>query len=85
MCLLFTGLMCIRDMDAEAFAQMEMPYSTPSVTGHDVPLSMKHSQITLENRGEYVRAALNYRYVDLLNTFKTAECNSSHNHILDSC
>ncbi|KAJ8028688.1 E3 ubiquitin-protein ligase HERC2 [Holothuria leucospilota] len=55
------GLMCIRDMDAEAFAQMEMPYSTPSVTGHDVPLSMKHSQITLENRGEYVRAALNYR------------------------
>ena len=53
--------MCIRDMEAEAFAQMEMPFSTPSATGEDIPLSSKHARISLENRNEYVRAALNYR------------------------
>ena len=53
--------MCIRDMEPDAFAQMEMPFSTPSATGQDIPLSSKHTRITLDNRNEYVRAALNYR------------------------
>eukprot|EP00057_Strongylocentrotus_purpuratus_P031372 XP_784421.2 PREDICTED: E3 ubiquitin-protein ligase HERC2 [Strongylocentrotus purpuratus] len=55
--------MCIRDMesDAEAFNQMDMPYSTPSATGQDVPLNTKYARITADNRMEYVRAALNYR------------------------
>ncbi|XP_033632375.1 E3 ubiquitin-protein ligase HERC2-like [Asterias rubens] len=55
------GLICIRDMEPEAFLSMDMPFSTPSATGLDSPLSTKHSHITLENRNEYVRAALNYR------------------------
>ena len=55
--------MCIRDMEpeAEAFNQMDMPYSTPSATGQDVPLNTKYCRITADNRNEYVRAALNYR------------------------
>ncbi|XP_038055580.1 E3 ubiquitin-protein ligase HERC2-like [Patiria miniata] len=55
------GLICIRDMEPEAFLSMDMSFSTPSATGMDVPLSTKHAHITLENRNEYVRAALNYR------------------------
>ncbi|XP_071496413.1 E3 ubiquitin-protein ligase HERC2-like [Diadema antillarum] len=60
------GLMCIRDMEseAEAFSQMDMPYSTPSATGQDIPLNTKYSRITVENRNEYVRAALNYRLTE---------------------
>ncbi|XP_070553640.1 E3 ubiquitin-protein ligase HERC2-like isoform X2 [Ptychodera flava] len=55
------GLMCIRDMEPSVFSEMEMPFSTPSASGQEVQLSSKYSRITLENRNEYVRAALNYR------------------------
>uniref|UniRef100_T1IYS2 HECT-type E3 ubiquitin transferase n=1 Tax=Strigamia maritima TaxID=126957 RepID=T1IYS2_STRMM len=57
------GLMCIRDMegDEKAFQTMDMPFSTPSSSGHEVQLSSKFKRITVENRLEYVRLALNYR------------------------
>ncbi|GAB6021505.1 E3 ubiquitin-protein ligase herc2 [Chamberlinius hualienensis] len=55
------GLMCIRDMDEKAFQNMDLPFSTPSCTGQDVPLSTKYKAITLENRQEFFRLALNYR------------------------
>ncbi|XP_068720941.1 E3 ubiquitin-protein ligase HERC2-like [Montipora capricornis] len=55
------GLMCIRDMEREAFEAMEMPFSTPSASGHEVQLHNKIKQITLDNREEYVRLALHYR------------------------
>lgn len=53
--------MCIRDMEEKAFHKMDMPFSTPSASGHDVPLSTKYKCITLKNRAEYVRLALSYR------------------------
>lgn len=55
------GLMCIRDMEREAFEAMEMPFSTPSASGHEVQLHNKIKEITLDNREEYVRLALRYR------------------------
>lgn len=57
------GLLCIRDMDPDekVFQSLEMPFSTPSAVGHDVPLSNRYKKITPENRREYVRLALNYR------------------------
>ncbi|XP_076233389.1 E3 ubiquitin-protein ligase HERC2 [Calliopsis andreniformis] len=57
------GLLCIRDMDPDekVFQTLEMPFSTPSAVGHDVPLSNKYQKITPENKHEYVRLALNYR------------------------
>ena len=55
------GLMCIRDMEREAFEAMEMPFSTPSASGQEVQLHNKVKRITLENREEYVRLALHYR------------------------
>ncbi|KAJ8985747.1 hypothetical protein NQ317_014400 [Molorchus minor] len=57
------GLLCIRDMGAEEplFQNLEMPFSTPSSCGTDVPLSTKYKRITYENRLEYVRLALNFR------------------------
>eukprot|EP00095_Tigriopus_kingsejongensis_P009377 maker-scaffold732_size105256-snap-gene-0.22 protein:Tk09377 transcript:maker-scaffold732_size105256-snap-gene-0.22-mRNA-1 annotation:"hypothetical protein SINV_14428" len=57
------GLYCIRDMDpdSKAFAVMDMPFSTPSVDGHEVNLSARYPKVTSENRGEYVKLALQYR------------------------
>ncbi|KAL2717183.1 E3 ubiquitin-protein ligase HERC2 [Vespula squamosa] len=57
------GLLCIRDMDPDekVFQTLEMPFSTPSAVGHDIPLSNRYLKITPENRHEYVRLALNYR------------------------
>ncbi|XP_048506982.1 E3 ubiquitin-protein ligase HERC2 isoform X2 [Athalia rosae] len=57
------GLLCIRDMDPDekVFQTLEMPFSTPSAVGIDVPLSNRYRKITPENRHEYVRLALNYR------------------------
>ncbi|XP_015510519.2 E3 ubiquitin-protein ligase HERC2 [Neodiprion lecontei] len=57
------GLLCIRDMDPDekVFQTLEMPFSTPSAVGVDVPLSNRYRKITPENRHEYVRLALNYR------------------------
>ncbi|XP_011141461.1 E3 ubiquitin-protein ligase HERC2 [Harpegnathos saltator] len=57
------GLLCIRDMDPDekVFQTLEMPFSTPSASGHDVVLSNRYLKITPENRHEYVRLALDYR------------------------
>ena len=55
------GLMCIRDIEPEALQAMEMPFSTPSASGCDVQLQQKIYRITVENRAEYVRLALQYR------------------------
>ncbi|XP_039436955.1 probable E3 ubiquitin-protein ligase HERC2 isoform X1 [Culex pipiens pallens] len=58
-----TGLLYIRDIedDPKVFASMELPFSTPSAKGHEVPLSTRFTKITPENRNEYVKLALNYR------------------------
>nr|XP_012152188.1 PREDICTED: E3 ubiquitin-protein ligase HERC2 [Megachile rotundata] len=57
------GLLCIRDMDPDekVFQTLEMPFSTPSALGHDVPLSSRYRKITPENKHEYVQLALDYR------------------------
>ncbi|CAH1128754.1 unnamed protein product [Ceutorhynchus assimilis] len=57
------GLLCIRESgrDDSLFQNLEMPFSTPSTCGVDVPLSTKYKRITYENRLEYVRLALNFR------------------------
>lgn len=59
------GLLCIRDMGSEEplFQNLEMPFSTPSSCGVDVALSTRYKRIAYENRLEYVRLALNFRYV----------------------
>uniref|UniRef100_A0A8C9RA53 E3 ubiquitin-protein ligase HERC2 n=1 Tax=Scleropages formosus TaxID=113540 RepID=A0A8C9RA53_SCLFO len=57
------GLMYIRDNEAtsEEFEAMTLPFTVPSASGQDIQLSSKYSHITLENRTEYVRLAINYR------------------------
>uniref|UniRef100_UPI00358FCF6D E3 ubiquitin-protein ligase HERC2 n=1 Tax=Myxine glutinosa TaxID=7769 RepID=UPI00358FCF6D len=57
------GLMYIRDLEASAseVETMAMPFTVPSASGQDVPLSSRHSHITLDNRDEFVRLAINYR------------------------
>nr|XP_022903495.1 E3 ubiquitin-protein ligase HERC2 isoform X1 [Onthophagus taurus] len=57
------GLLCIRDMTADErlFQNLEMPFSTPSACGIDVPLSNRYKRITHENRLEYVKLALQFR------------------------
>jgi len=55
------GLMCIKEMEDEALTQAEMPFSIPSATGQEVTLSHKHSRITPENRGEYIKMAMEHR------------------------
>ncbi|XP_062306104.1 E3 ubiquitin-protein ligase HERC2 [Osmerus eperlanus] len=57
------GLMYIRDNEAtaEEFEAMTLPFTVPNASGQDIQLSSKHSHITLENRAEYVRLAINYR------------------------
>ena len=58
-----TGLLYIRDLedDPKIFNSMELPFSTPSARGHEVPLSSKFVKITPQNKVEYVKLALNYR------------------------
>ncbi|KAG1662456.1 E3 ubiquitin-protein ligase HERC2 [Nymphon striatum] len=57
------GLMCIQDMEEEenVFQKMDMPFSTPSSSGQEIRLSTRHKRITLDNRSEFIRLALNYR------------------------
>ncbi|XP_043927990.1 E3 ubiquitin-protein ligase HERC2 [Protopterus annectens] len=57
------GLMYIRDNEAtsEEFEAMSLPFTVPSASGQDIQLSSKYTHITLENRAEYVRLAINYR------------------------
>lgn len=59
------GLMYIRDNEAtsEEFEAMSLPFTVPSASGQDIQLSSKYTHITLDNRAEYVRLAINYRYV----------------------
>ncbi|KAG8288256.1 E3 ubiquitin-protein ligase herc2 [Homalodisca vitripennis] len=59
------GLLCIRDMnpDEKELQTLDMPFSTPSATGVDVPLSSSHRKVTAQNREEFIRLALNYRYI----------------------
>ncbi|CAH0390182.1 unnamed protein product [Bemisia tabaci] len=52
------GLLCIRDMSSD---NLELPFSTPSSSGHDIHLSSKHQQITPSNKMEYIRLALDFR------------------------
>ena len=43
-----------------------MPFSTPSAAGNECHLSTcKYRRITPDNRGEYIRLALSYRYTQL--------------------
>lgn len=55
--------MYIRDNEAtsEEFEAMSLPFTVPSASGQDIQLSSKHTHITLDNRAEYVRLAINYR------------------------
>lgn len=56
------GLMYIRDLDAEAFSRLEsIPFVTHSCIGNQVALSSKFVNVTIENRLEYIRLAINYR------------------------
>lgn len=57
------GLMYIRDNEAtpEEFEALTLPFTVPNASGQDIQLSSKYSHITLENRAEYVRLAINYR------------------------
>lgn len=59
------GLLYIRSMDPseKVFQMLEMPFSTPSAAGGDIPLSSRYRHVTADNRQEYVRLALNYRYL----------------------
>ncbi|XP_044768441.1 E3 ubiquitin-protein ligase HERC2-like, partial [Neomonachus schauinslandi] len=56
------GLMYIRDNEAtsEEFEAMSLPFTVPSASGQDIQLSSKYTHITLDNRAEYVRLAINY-------------------------
>ncbi|BFG02621.1 probable E3 ubiquitin-protein ligase HERC2 [Drosophila madeirensis] len=57
------GLLCIRNMDDDAklFNTLELPFSTSSARGHEVPLSTRYTHISPRNRAEYVRLALSFR------------------------
>ncbi|XP_066478199.1 E3 ubiquitin-protein ligase HERC2 isoform X5 [Tiliqua scincoides] len=57
------GLMYIRDNEAtsEEFEAMSLPFTVPNASGQDIQLSSKYTHITLDNRTEYVRLAINYR------------------------
>lgn len=57
------GLLCIRNMDDDPklFTALELPFSTSSARGHEVPLSTRYTHISPRNRAEYVRLALGFR------------------------
>lgn len=57
--------MYIRDNEAtsEEFEAMSLPFTVPNASGQDIQLSSKYTHITLDNRAEYVRLAINYRFV----------------------
>lgn len=62
------GLMYIRDNEAtsEEFEAMSLPFTVPNASGQDIQLSSKYTHITLDNRAEYVRLAINYRFVEYI-------------------
>lgn len=63
--------MYIRDNEAtaEEFEAMTLPFTVPNASGQDIQLSSKYSHITLENRAEYVRLAINYRWGNRLTSW----------------
>lgn len=65
------SLMYIRDNEAtaEEFEAMTLPFTVPNASGQDIQLSSKYSHITLENRAEYVRLAINYRWENHLTSY----------------
>uniref|UniRef100_A0A8C0IKF9 HECT domain-containing protein n=1 Tax=Chelonoidis abingdonii TaxID=106734 RepID=A0A8C0IKF9_CHEAB len=46
---------------SEEFEAMSLPFTVPNASGQDIQLSSKYTHITLDNRAEYVRLAINYR------------------------
>jgi len=58
-----SGLIYIRDFegDEKTIEFLDMPFSTPSASGQEVHLSSLHKTITLENRQEYFKLALQFR------------------------
>jgi len=71
--------------DAKVFQTLEMPFATPSAYGNEAPLSTRYHRIMPENRLEYVRLALNYRWVwgmqrSMKSTYRTTWCNIAENH-----
>ena len=57
------GLIYIRDFegDEKTIEYLDMPFSTTSASGQEVLLSSVHKTITLENREEYFKLALDFR------------------------
>lgn len=55
--------MCIKEMDEVDLRRADMPFSVPSSSGQEIHLSNKYSKIMPENKSEYIRLALNYRWV----------------------
>lgn len=49
------------DDDTKLFNTLELPFSTSSARGHEVPLSTRYTHISPRNRAEYVRLALGFR------------------------
>lgn len=54
--------MCIKEMNDEMLQSADLDFSTSGVTGQEVQLNPKYNKITPENRQEYVRSAIKYRY-----------------------
>lgn len=63
------GLVSVRYMEPENLQKFDLPFSTHSTTGAEIPLSSRYNYITAENRLEYIRLALNYRYYKFYFTF----------------
>ncbi len=57
----FAGLLYIRDMDPGEKNFLDIPFSTTSSSGQEIFLSSSHRKVTLANKHEYIRLALNYR------------------------
>lgn len=76
--------MYIRDNEAtaEEFEAMTLPFTVPNASGQDIQLSSKYSHITLENRAEYVRLAINYRWESNLTYLYKLESVFSQLHLL---
>ncbi|XP_052278368.1 E3 ubiquitin-protein ligase HERC2-like [Dreissena polymorpha] len=55
------GLMCIKEMLEPDLIHADMPFSIPSSTGQEIHLSNNHNKITVTNRSEYIRLAMEYR------------------------
>lgn len=79
--------MYIRDNEAtaEEFEAMTLPFTVPNASGQDVQLSSKYSHITLENRAEYVRLAINYRWENPLTSSSLCLHSSSFNSKVLHC